>query len=807
MKFNTKSLMILAMCGLLVGCNKSSTTTVSESPYALLNGRKAKKTYETLTTVGIASLYYTRTSAAQNANHFANFVDGLLTHNEFGVLELNLAESASHNEDYSSFTFKVREDKNNVWVTYKGKPYKYGGETQYVKAADFKTGAMGVCTYFQGATAGGEGGSLYYMYTDYVKGAAEYFLYTQILDGITQGSATFTKLNTDAKKADWINKTLKESYKTAYEYGGYASNPVTAEAIPNIANGNRFGVVIDEAANTVTYNLLTGMMFFPTMLTYSCYLPLNANFYNENKADFGKTSPDSILYCGPYYLSELNDTTIVYKKNPYYHKRADVVAVDAEGRNTKGYAKARVETVRYNIIKTDIDSSYTRVQFENGNIDGFGLSLADTEGWKKYVTGPDGTGTYENPYDPLVNSRLLDTIGSCYGSNINMERSGASATSVSSFTKASDNENTKLALRLQDVRQAIMDSFDYPTYYKRNSDGDPDSIFARQELVHTYVPRNFVYDDKGNEYTQTYYANALKDYKGITLEKALEEIEPGRFDRRQKSDEEVAASCAKAMAAIDAYNADASLNGGKQISKPVIVECYTAGTANAETNAYDIEMVNSMNKRLNSVSDVGDKYSNCNLIRIVPTDGVTQTNQSDVSQNAQFDFAPVAWGWGADYGDPLTYMNTYTKGGDWSSIFGYIANETVPNIRWNSDHSALEQVDLLAEYTAIVEAGKKETQNLTNRYSKFAEAEVKLINELAIYMPQVNYGQGWSLSISKSAGYEMPTANYGLSSDRLTGMWMLVQPLSREERTSIRAEFDAAKEAYVNSHPSYNIYG
>ena len=81
--------MILALCGLLVGCNNSKYTTVVESPYEELNGRKAKKTYESLAGTGIASLYYTRTSAAQNAQHFANFVDGLLTHNEFGVLELN----------------------------------------------------------------------------------------------------------------------------------------------------------------------------------------------------------------------------------------------------------------------------------------------------------------------------------------------------------------------------------------------------------------------------------------------------------------------------------------------------------------------------------------------------------------------------------------------------------------------------------------------------------------------------------------------------------------------------------------------
>ena len=138
--------MILAMCGMLVGCN-SKYGKVSGSPYDMLNGRTCKKTYETLTTSGIGTLNYLVTSEAADANHFANFVDGLVTHNEFGVLELNLAESAEHNADYTEFTFKLRSDKNLVWLTYKGKQYKYNGQTQYVKASDFLASAKAVLTY------------------------------------------------------------------------------------------------------------------------------------------------------------------------------------------------------------------------------------------------------------------------------------------------------------------------------------------------------------------------------------------------------------------------------------------------------------------------------------------------------------------------------------------------------------------------------------------------------------------------------------------------------------------------------------
>lgn len=796
MKSKVNALMIITLCGLLTGCGGASKKgyTVTGSPYSKLNGREAKRTYETLTTVGIGSLNYLSTSAAQNASHFANFVDGLLTHNEFGVLELNLAESASHNPDYTEFSFKVREDENLVWITYEGQPYKYNGETQYVKARDFVAGAKAVCTF---STAS----DTFYLLQDFISGALEYYLYTQVLDGQAQGTKEFVNLNTDAKIANWIQKKIKNEHDNVYTQGEYEEHPITGADIANIANGSRFGVVVDEATNTVTYRLLTSAVYFPTLLTYSCYLPVNEHFFSENRAGFGKAAKDSILYNGPFYLSQLDETNIIYSKNELYAKRADL----------RGFQAVHVDTVRYNIIKSEIDSSFTRKQFEAGNIDGFSLDPSDTEGWEKYVTGANDEGTIQDPVNGLVNSRLLDTIGSSYGTNINLERTkhSASKKSYSSFTKDADVANTERALRLQDVRAAIMASFDYPTYHSRYADGDATSIFASQKMVHTYVPKNFVYDDNHNEYTESYYAKALSENKGITLEAAQALIETGQFETRQSSQEQVNAAVAKAQQAIADYNNDTTLVGKYgAISYPIYVEYYSMWDANAEEKAYDNMMINSMNKRLNNITDVGEKYANCNIFRVVPTDGVTQNNYNTVSGSdgghAAFDFSGVLWGWGADYGDPLTYMNTYTKGGDWNSIFDYIGYDYVPNIRRNG--AALEDVDLLAEYTKLVEDGKKINDNLTSRYTKFATAECMLIEDLGIYKPQINYGQGWSLSISKSAGYEVPTANYGLSNDRFTGLWMLTSPLTRQERQEIRAEFDEAKEKYTSEHPAYNIY-
>ena len=826
MKNKVSSLMMIAVVAMVAACAGSKTYVIDNAPYSLLNGKVAKTKYEALASVGIGKLNYMETSAAQNAQHFANFVDGLLTHNDFGTLELNLAESARQEQDYKEFIFKVRDDENLVWVTNKGKPYKYGGKVQKVTAADFVFGAKLINTYSVASDTG-------YLMRDFIKGAAEYYVYTQLIEGINDGTYDKEDYDTDTKKFKFIYKEIKNNYPNVYNAQYNPDNggtPLTAADVPNIANGSRLGVKV-ENGNSVRYSLLNSAMYFPTLLTYSTYLPVNENFYNEKKNSFGTASPDSILYCGPYLLAKHDETNITYKKNPYYAKRQDVI--------NNRYKQAFVDTVHFS-IKSSIESGDSRIAFESGNIDGFSLSPNDAIGWDKYIVGPNGTGTIENPDSGLVNSRWLDTIGSCYGTNLVLDRTQNSKSKVSYYSKGNEATvaNTERALRLQEVRQMLMATIDYRTYYERYSNGDMDDILGVQRLVSTYVPRQFVMDDNGNEYVDEYYAQALSDYKGITKEQAQEYIAPGQYETRQldwydtvvdynENEHEVGSERAQinelvnnAVAAIEEYN-DSSLSStyGK-ITFPVNIEYYSMWDADQETKTYDNEFINAMNRRYNNWEDSHQPkadYSDCTVFKMVPTDKITQSNYNNVSgsnagEYAAYDFSVVQWGWGADYGDPLTYMNTYTYGGDWSSVFAYIgfkrgSAKATKNIRHNPETNALEAVELLEEYTDLVDAGKEQTLNLTNRYSKFAEAEVKLIEELAIYKPQVNYGQGWSLSISNSAGYEMPTSNYGLSNDRMTGMYVLKDTLTSEERKVIRAEQEAAKEAWVSSHDAYNIYG
>ena len=812
MKKSLKSFMLLSMTGLLAACGGKGTSDVTsgDDTYRVvepegfvygISGLAAKKTYRTLIYFesAIPNLNYMGTSEAADAQHFANFVDGLLTHNEFGVLEKNLATKVEVNDDNTVFKFTIRD--NVPWVRYDGSQYEAVedgvSKKQFVKPSDWLASAKAILTAQNGS-------SLEYLISDFVMGAAEYYYYTDMMYKIATNNTFKKQYSTDAKKASYINSQIKTNKENLYNIY-YKDNPIGADDLAAIGNLSRLGIKTNDEEMTLEYQLIQGAYYFPTLMTYSCYLPVNQYFLaDKHYSSFGVRN-DDILYNGPFLFTHEGDDEVIYSKNESYWNK-DIVHVDQ---------------IVYTVYDNKIGNDYTRTQYFNGNIDGFGLNNKDTVGWKQFVTGNNNEGSVYNPVSGDVNARLLDTIGNMYGSNITLGRTKDSGSKVSYSTKgtAATIANAEKALALEPVRRAILNALDYDVYYCTYGTEEP---FKSQYKVNTYVPKNFVQSPSGDYVTTHYYQEYAKQ-KGIksgtkvgdgaTLAEdgslvpeegsAAWILENGRLDRCNKSDAEVYALAQTAKAAMDKWNQD---NPTNQITFPVQIEYYTIWDVDTtgETKTIDSQSILRMNQRLNGVTS--QAAADFNWFYVVPTDAVTSATSDTLSHTAAFDYAPVLWGWGADYGDPLTYMNTYTKGGDWKSIFPYVGFETCDNYFYDEETNTLEKTDLLAEYTSIVKAAAQITDDINARFNKFAEAEYMLMEELSIYMPQINYGQGWSLSISKAAGYHMPTSNYGLSSDRMTGLWVLEKALTRDERNEVRAKQEAAKKAYIDKYGTINIY-
>lgn len=798
-KSSLKSMMILALSAILVACGSGNGSTFvipKDVPY-LLGGRTAKKTYRALLATSVGNLNYLETQEAVDAQHFANFIDGLLLHNEFGVLEKNLATKVEANANYTQFTFTVKEGV--PWVRYDGTQYKAiigGVETpQYVEPEDFLTTALEINKYNNQS-------GLQYLIGMFVAGAEEYYHYTYIQMKAADGERKYVNmLNNPADCAKEINNRIKENSAAVYNQV-YKDNPLTAEDIPNIANGNRFGVKVDAEKRTVTYDLIMSASYFPTLFTYSCYLPTNKYFLKETKfSNFGVDNK-SILYNGPYLLSSYDEKQATYTKNPTYWNK-DIYVLDK---------------IEYRVAPDDIGYAYTREEFENDRIDGFSVNSQDSIGWTKYITGPeleDGTfaGDITNPVNPNVNARLLDTIGNMYGSNIVMGRDVSTFGTYTTGSTAATVANTARAFSLNPVRKAVLAALDYPTFFERYGAVE---LEQKQQLVHTYVPKGFVINDDGDDYVEGNYLPYYAQQKGIPEGSfdnpqpgtAAWDLAPGQYDSRIVSQEEMNVLVADAKKAIELYNADQSHT---PITYPIRIE-YFSLWFDSTTQTEDKKVLPLMNQRLNG-GEVKDETSQYQWFQVLPTDLVTSANYEAASRSANWDYAAVQWGWGADYGDPLTFMNTYRKGGDWADVFPFIAHDYVANFNFNENGTALVESDLLGEYTEIVAEGSDETEDINRRYDLFAEAEYLLINELNFYRPMVNNGQGWAVSVSLAAGYLNPTSSFGLSNDRLTGMYVLTREdmFDREDREAARAQHAAAKEAYLaklkaEGKSSINIY-
>lgn len=666
---------------------ETQTFIIDDSKYEALNGKEAKNEYRTAISQKPSTLNYLTDIQNRNTLVTDNVISGLMTYNEFGMLDFDLAESMSHNDDYTEWTFTLRDDFMS-WIDSTGKQVVIDGIYQVVKASDFY--------------------ATYYLMTN--SGYSSYSMY-------------------------------------------YTDNIET--------------VITDDDARTVTYKLTQPEIYFPTYLALPYFRPICTAFFNANSATFGAADTTGILYNGPFYLSTLNDEEMILTKNEYY----------ASMDNLKDYQNVHVDRIYYQIITSSMDVDTTRTWFESGDIDGFALNKYDTEGWQKYITGPNEEGTIYNPYDLTVNNKLSIGGGTTFGSNINMERSGSAANSYCTYTTSEDNENTKLALRLQDVRQVIMKAFDYEQYFK--SDSNQTYLNPEEPVVHSYMQKDLCYDEYGNEYVDTYFANAVADYKGISLEEAKAFIKNGQYDSVQLTNEMLAPYIAKAQQAIEDFND----LGGEQISLPIKVETLRDKyNVNADT-----EVMVSMNSRLNGFEleenmTLEESIEQSTFIQLVP---ITSSSFNDANNSSAYDFALCLWGWAADYSDPNTYMHSFAKGGDWSSVYSFIGNSYVPNYRYN-EYGELEEVDLLQEYTELVEQANSET-SLSARYALFAQAEVLLINELNFYVPRKHNNQWYSLAVSRVAGYDCPHTVFGCT-NRMSGIWTLTEPLTRDERQIIQEE-------------------
>ncbi|MBQ2834737.1 MAG: peptide ABC transporter substrate-binding protein, partial [Clostridia bacterium] len=203
------------------------------------------------------SLNYLTTATTNEFAMAANVIDTLVEYDKYGQVQPSLAESWEYDEANLTYTFKLREDA--TWVKADGSEYAK------VTAHDFVTAAK----YILDAANASSTANIFY---SVIEGAEAYYL----------GTST------------------PEEGQEPYPVMDFETVGVKA---------------LDDY--TLQYKLVEPCPYFLSMVTYVCFMPVNADFLAEKGADFGvATSNENILYNGAYVLSTFEpQQKRVYTKN------------------------------------------------------------------------------------------------------------------------------------------------------------------------------------------------------------------------------------------------------------------------------------------------------------------------------------------------------------------------------------------------------------------------------------------------------------------------------------------------------------
>ncbi|MGN0773370.1 MAG: ABC transporter substrate-binding protein [Candidatus Ventricola sp.] len=395
---------------------------------------------------------------------------------------------------------------------------------------------------------------------------------------------------------------------------------------------------------TLQYTLEAPAPYFMTMLSYSVFAPMNREYFLSQGGGFGADyapdsetylygkDPDHIAYCGPYVVTNLTpENTIVFSANEnYWNKDAINIKTINWKFNDGSDALKAYNDMKANVISgTGLNASALEVAKQDGMFEKYG-----------YTASTDATS---------------------YGTFLNINRNAFANVNDGAVASPQTEEQaarTQAAMRNVHFRRAIAMGLDRATY-NAQSVGEELKLTS---LINSYTPGNFVQltEDvtiaiNGVDTTfpaGTFYGAVMQaqlDADEIPVKVWDPDAEGGMgasfgFDgwynpEAAKAELELAiAELAAEGVVIDAEN-------------PIYLDLpvYVASTSYANRG----EVVRkSIEESLNG------------LVKVNKTE--CQTSQewyyagyyTDYGYEANYDLYDVS-GWGPDYGDPQTYLDTF----------------------------------------------------------------------------------------------------------------------------------------------------
>lgn len=407
---------------------------------------------------------------------------------------------------------------------------------------------------------------------------------------------------------------------------------------------------------TLVYTLETKFPAFVTMVGYGCMAPLNREFYKSQGGTFSAegddytagnygTSPETIAYCGPYLCTNWTQTNVTtYEANPAFWN-ADAVNI----KNINIYYNDGTDVTRtYNELKNGTSDACT--------INSSTLVLAKDE------TVEGSNASYFDTYAYVVQNSVTT-----YCSWLNLYRetwTNANDTTAGVSEQTEEQaDRTFIAMNNQNFRLALAFAFDRGTWNAQSYGDD----LAEVGLTNSYVPGNFycltadvTVDINGTSTTfpaGTYYGEIIQaqlDADGIPIQVWDPTGDDGigssfAFDGWYNVDNAVA-YLEKAVEELSAQGVEVSAENPIYIDVPM----YSA----SETN---------VNGRQVFKQNIESALGGAVIVNLVSFDDQSAYADAyyytDYGYEMNYDFGLGVSGWGPDYGDPQTYLDTIQKYG------------------------------------------------------------------------------------------------------------------------------------------------
>lgn len=437
---------------------------------------------------------------------------------------------------------------------------------------------------------------------------------------------------------------------------------------------NDFSTVGVKAVDdyTLQYTLNKPEPFWNSKTTYGILYPINEEFLKSKGKDFGKPTPDSILYNGPFILANNTAKSVIeYTKNESYWDPKNV----------------HLDTVKWTYNDgSDPDGLFK--SYENGE-----LSLA-----RVYPNSP-GYKDVKKAYPDGVT--WSQTGGSTYNLTFNFNRGTFDATSK---TTDKEKEDTQKAILDRNFRLAILFGFDKKSY-NAQSVGEEG---ATKALRNTLVPADFV-EIGGKPY-------------GDTVASKLKALDSDAFGDVNLSDgQDGYYNADKAKEYMEKAKTELEVKG---VQFPIHLDMPVE-----ETSEISVNMVKSLKKSVET--SLGSDNVVVDIQLLNEDKYLAATYQATTGKAGDFDITNAS-GWGPDYTDPSSYLNIYdSRKGDMIHTLGLEASAVVQG---TDPSTAAKKAINLSEYDALLDKAAAITDDLDARYTAYADAEAWLLDN-ALQVP------------------------------------------------------------------------